>query len=97
MTPMKTMKLTGLRRMTLQDAPLPPLSRDTDVRIKMARVGICGSDVHYFDEGGIGSQRVEYPWIVGHEGGGIVEAVGPAVTCVKPGDRVALDPALSCG
>ena len=94
---MKAMKLTGLRRMTLHDAPMPSLVRDTDVLVRMARVGICGSDVHYFDEGGIGSQRVAYPWTVGHEGGGVVEAVGPAVTRVKPGDRVALDPALPCG
>ena len=97
MTLMKSMKLTGLRQMVLQDAPAPTLARDTDVLVKMARVGICGSDVHYFDEGGIGSQRVEYPWTVGHEGGGVVEAAGPAVTRVKPGDRVALDPALPCG
>ncbi len=75
----------------------PRLSRETDVLVKMARVGICGSDVHYFAEGGIGSQRVEYPWAVGHEGAGIVEKVGAAVTRVKPGDRIAFDPAMPCG
>ncbi|MDQ2731350.1 MAG: alcohol dehydrogenase catalytic domain-containing protein, partial [Armatimonadota bacterium] len=94
---MKVMKLTGLRQMAMEEEPMPVLSRDDEVLIKMERVGICGSDVHYFDEGGIGSQRVQFPWTVGHEGGGIVEAVGAAVTRVKPGDRIALDPALSCG
>ena len=94
---MQAMQLTGLRRMEMRDVPAPTLSRDTDVLIKMARVGICGSDVHYFAEGGIGSQRVSYPWSVGHEGAGVVAKVGAAVTRVKPGDRIAFDPAQPCG
>ncbi len=94
---MNTMRLTGLRRMEVQEAALPEIERPTDVRIRMARVGICGSDVHYFAEGGIGSQRVEYPFTVGHEGAGIVEKVGSQVKCVRVGDRVAIDPALPCG
>ena len=83
--------------MTMQDVPMPTLGHDTDVLIRMERMGICGSDVHYFAEGGIGSQRVVYPWGVGHEGSGTVEKVGTAVTRIKPGDRVAFDPALPCG
>ena len=94
---MRTVKLTGIRRMEVQEAPLPELMRPTDVRIRMARVGICGSDVHYFAEGGIGSQRVAYPFTVGHEGAGVVDAVGPGVTRVQAGDRIAIDPALPCG
>jgi L-iditol 2-dehydrogenase len=91
------MRLIGLRRMEMREAPLPEPDLPTDVRIRMARVGICGSDVHYFAEGGIGSQRVEYPFAVGHEGAGIVEKVGAAVTRVRVGDRVAFDPAMTCG
>ena len=83
--------------MEMREAPLLDLVLPTDVRIRMARVGICGSDVHYFTEGGIGSQRVEYPFTVGHEGAGIVEKVGPGVTRVRVGDRIAIDPALPCG
>ncbi len=94
---MKAMKLTGLRQMEMQEVPMPIITKPTDVLIKMARVGICGSDVHYFAEGGIGSQRVQYPWAVGHEGGGVVQEVGSAVTRVKPGDRIAFDPAQPCG
>ncbi len=94
---MNAMKLTARRQMQMQEVPRPVLTRDTDVLVRMARVGVCGSDVHYFAEGGIGSQRVEYPWTVGHEGAGTVTEVGPAVTRVKPGDRVALDPAQPCG
>jgi L-iditol 2-dehydrogenase len=93
----QTMRLIGLRRMAMQSASLPELINATDVRIRMARVGICGSDVHYFAEGGIGSQRVAYPFTVGHEGAGLVEAVGTAVTRVRVGDRIAIDPALPCG
>ncbi len=94
---MQTMKLTGRRRMEGRGVPRPALARPTDVLVKMARVGVCGSDVHYFAEGGIGSQRVEYPWTVGHEGAGTVVEVGAAVTRVKPGDRIAIDPAQPCG
>lgn len=79
------------------DVLTPAVTGATDVLIKMARVGICGSDVHYFAEGGIGSQRVAYPWAVGHEGAGVVQEVGAAVTRVKPGDRIAFDPAQPCG
>jgi L-iditol 2-dehydrogenase len=94
---MHAMKLTGLRRMAIHDVPRPALSDACDVLIQVARVGICGSDVHYFAEGGIGSQRVAYPWAVGHEGSGVVIETGPAVTRVKSGDRIAFDPALPCG
>jgi len=94
---MQSMALTGTRRMEPRTVPVPALVNDTDVLIRMARVGICGSDVHYFAEGGIGSQRVEYPWTVGHEGAGIVTEVGAAVTRVTPSDRVAIDPASPCG
>jgi L-iditol 2-dehydrogenase len=60
-------------------------------------VGVCGSDVHYYAEGGIGDQVLHYPATVGHECAGTVVEVGPAVERLRPGDRVAVDPALSCG
>jgi L-iditol 2-dehydrogenase len=82
--------------MEMRDAPKPEIVKDTDVLVKMVRVGICGSDVHYYTEGAIGSQVVEFPFTIGHEGAGIVEAVGTSVTRVKPGDRIAFDPAMSC-
>lgn len=94
---MKAMMLTGIRRMEIRDVPAPSIVHDTDVLIRMTRVGVCGSDVHYYTEGKIGSQVVEYPFTVGHEGAGIVEAVGSAVTRVKLGDRIAIEPAMSCG
>jgi L-iditol 2-dehydrogenase len=60
-------------------------------------VGVCGSDIHYFTAGRIGSQIVQFPFIIGHEATGIVERTGKKVRKVKPGQRVAIDPAVSCG
>lgn len=88
--------LTGIRRMEMREIPVPELTSDTDVLIGIRTVGVCGSDIHYYQYGRIGSQVVEYPFTVGHECAGVVEAVGPAVTRVKPGDRIAVDPAMPC-
>ena len=94
---MKTMMLTGIRAMEMREVSDPEISQPTDVLIRMGAVGVCGSDVHYYTTGRIGSQVVEYPFTVGHEGAGVVEAVGPGVTTVKPGDRIAVEPAMHCG
>jgi L-iditol 2-dehydrogenase len=94
---MKAMVLTGIRQMELREVPDPQLEGDKDVLIRMACVGVCGSDVHYYVSGKIGSQVVQYPFAVGHEGAGVVERVGSAVTRVRPGDRIAIEPAMSCG
>ncbi len=93
---MKAMRLTGIREMEMFEVDKPQIIADNDVLIKMTDVGVCGSDVHYYARGKIGSQVVKYPFTVGHEGSGIVEAVGSAVTRVKPGDPVAIEPATCC-
>lgn len=94
---MKAMKLTGIHQMEMMEVPTPQIVNDVDVLIKMKTLGVCGSDVHYYKTGRIGSQVVDYPFSVGHEGAGVVEAVGSGVTNVKPGDRIAIEPAMSCG
>lgn len=93
---MKVMMLTGIRKMEMRTVPTPVVERDTDVLIQMTRVGVCGSDVHYYTEGKIGSQVVQYPFTVGHEGAGIVRQVGAAVKKFKPGDHIAIEPAMPC-
>lgn len=93
---MKAMVLTGIRQMEMVEKPNPEIKNDKDVLIKLGVVGVCGSDVHYYNSGQIGSQVVEFPFQVGHECAGIVEAVGSSVTKVKPGDRIAVEPAISC-
>jgi L-iditol 2-dehydrogenase len=94
---MKAMKLIGIRRMEMMEVPTPEIINGGDVLIRMKTVGVCGSDLHYYETGQIGSQVVEYPFAVGHEGSGVVEAVGAEVTHVKAGDRIAIEPAMSCG
>jgi L-iditol 2-dehydrogenase len=93
---MKAIQLTGIRSMAMRTVPTPTVACDTDVLIQMTRVGVCGSDVHYYTEGKIGSQVVQYPFTVGHEGAGIVQQVGSAVSAFKPGDHVAIEPAMPC-
>jgi L-iditol 2-dehydrogenase len=92
----KAIVLTGIRRMEITDVPEPTIKKDDDVLLKVEVVGVCGSDVHYYETGRIGSQIVEYPFIVGHECAATVEAVGRGVTRVKVGDEVVVDPAASC-
>ncbi|RAI01515.1 L-idonate 5-dehydrogenase [Acuticoccus sediminis] len=59
--------------------------------------GICGSDLHYFQDGGFGPIRVREPIILGHEASGVIVDVGPGVTGLAAGDRVAINPSRPCG
>lgn len=90
------MYLTGIRQMELKEAPTPSITNDHEVLIRMRTVGVCGSDIHYYTTGRIGSQVVRFPFPVGHEGAGEVVQTGQSVTRVKPGDRIAIDPAMPC-
>jgi L-iditol 2-dehydrogenase len=94
---MKAAYFTGLRELEIRDAPEPKLQRPGDVVLRIDRVGVCGSDVHYYLDGRIGDQIVEYPATIGHECSGTVVEVGPAVEHLRPADRVAVDPAMVCG
>lgn len=94
---MKAMVLKGIREMEMMEVPNPVILNHNDVLIRMKVVAVCGSDVHYYVSGKIGSQVVQYPFPVGHECAGVVEKVGESVTRVKPGDRIAIEPAMSCG
>lgn len=93
---MKAAVLTGLRRFEVRDLPEPELRRPSDVLLRIAAVGVCGSDVHYWRHGRIGSQVVEFPYLVGHECAGVVEDMGRSVSGLRRGDIVAVEPAVSC-
>jgi L-iditol 2-dehydrogenase len=93
---MKAIVLTGINQMQLRDVPKPNIQKDADVLLKIEVVGICGSDLHYYETGRIGEQIVEYPFIIGHECSATVEAVGSSVDRVKVGDEVVVDPAVPC-
>ena len=93
---MKSIVLTGLSRIEISDRPVPEIENPGDVLIRMRSVGVCGSDIHYYRTGRIGSQVVQFPFVLGHEGAGVIEKTGSGVTALKPGDRVAIDPAMPC-
>ena len=67
------------------------------VLVQVGFGGICGSDLHYFHQGGFGTVRIKRPMILGHEVAGTVTAVAPGVDRVKVGDRVAVNPSRPCG
>lgn len=94
---MKAIVLTGLREMEIREVPDPTIEKDTDVLLMVERVGVCGSDVHYYETGRVGTQVVEYPFIIGHECSATVKAVGRSVRRVKVGEAVVVDPAAPCG
>ncbi len=77
-----------------QDIPKPA---DNEVLVKVEYVGICGSDLHYYETGAIGNYIVKPPFVLGHESGGTVVEVGKDVTHLKAGDRVSLEPGKTCG
>lgn len=67
------------------------------VTVRIERGGICGSDLHYYHNGGFGTVRIQEPMILGHEVSGIIESAGANVKNVKEGDRVAINPSRPCG
>jgi L-idonate 5-dehydrogenase len=83
------------RDLRVEDVPDQELGpRDVEVRIRVG--GICGSDLHYYQDGGFGTVRVRQPMVLGHEIAGVVAVIGPEVSAVKPGDKVAVNPARPC-
>lgn len=68
-----------------------------DVRVRIEYGGICGSDLHYYNNGGVGTIRLKEPMVLGHETAGVIDAVGDAVDTLTPGMRVALNPSGPCG
>ena len=88
--------LTQLKTMAFRDVPMPKAAPG-EILMKLEAVGICGSDVHYYNHGRIGDFVVEYPFILGHECAGTIVEVGEGVTDLKVGDRVALEPGVPCG
>jgi L-iditol 2-dehydrogenase len=93
---MKAAVMTGIGKIDYTEAAMP-VPKDDEVLVKLEYVGICGSDLHYYENGRIGDYIVEPPFILGHEPGGIVAEVGKNVTHLKVGDKVALEPGKTCG
>jgi D-xylulose reductase len=91
---MKALVLEEKLRLSLREIDLPLKMGARDVRIRLGRVGICGSDVHYYKHGRIGPFVVEKPMVLGHEASGVVMDVGSEVRHLAPGDRVCMEPGI---
>ena len=88
--------MTGIGKMDYTRRPIPT-PKDNEVLVKLEYVGICGSDLHFYESGAIGACVVKPPFVLGHEPGGVVVEVGKNVTHLKVGDKVALEPGKTCG
>lgn len=88
--------MTGIREVEIVQRPIP-VPAAGEVLVKVEYVGICGSDLHYYESGRIGDYIVEPPFVLGHEAGGTVVEVGEGVTHLKVGDKVAMEPGKTCG
>ncbi|CEP03158.1 hypothetical protein PBRA_002918 [Plasmodiophora brassicae] len=92
----KAAVLAGVDRLEIRDVPMPPAPGPNQVVVQIKALGICGSDVHYWKHGRIGSFVLEKPMVIGHESAGIIAKVGPNVQHLRVGDRVAIEPGESC-
>lgn len=93
---MKVAVMLDKMKMGWENRPIP-IPTDDEVLVKIDYVGICGSDMHYYENGRIGEYIVQPPFVLGHESGGVVTEVGKNVKHLKKGDRVALEPGKTCG
>jgi L-iditol 2-dehydrogenase len=87
---MRVARLHGIGDVRLTDEPTPDVPAGHEL-VRVTAVGLCGSDLHWYSEGGIGDARLDRPLVAGHEFAGILEG-GP-----RHGEPVALDPAIPCG
>lgn len=92
---MRAAVLHGIRDLVIEERRTPAAGPG-EVLVKVSSVGICGSDVHYFEHGRIGDHVVESPMVLGHEAAGQIVAVGKGVAVERIGSRVALEPGIGC-
>ena len=94
----KAAYMSGLDNMVIREVPVPEVG-EKQVLVQLEYVGICGSDVHYYHHGVCGPYKVDLAedFMLGHECAGTVVEVGPGVETLKVGDRVALEPGITCG
>lgn len=91
---MPSLVLEKIKQLSIRDIALPTKVAPHDVKIKIHTVGICGSDVHYYEWGSIGPFVVKEPMVLGHEAAGTIVEVGSEVKNLKVGDRVCMEPGI---
>ena len=94
--PNRTAYMTARRKIEIRNEEMPSPGPD-EVLVKLEYIGICGSDIHYYEHGKIGDFVVEGDFILGHECAGTIQQVGSNVHHLQVGDRVALEPGATCG
>jgi L-iditol 2-dehydrogenase len=94
---MRSIQLLAPRTLEERDIPQPRDPAHGQVSIRVRAVGVCGSDLHWYHDGRIGEIPCVYPQILGHEPAGEIVAVGPGVHEFSAGDRVVLEPSITCG
>ncbi len=92
----KAAYMTGLNKMEIREIEVPKPGFG-QVLVKLEYVGICGSDIHYFHDGRCADYVVDGDFMLGHECAGVVVELGEGVDSLKPGDKVALEPGVTCG
>lgn len=93
---MKVLELVGKQKLEWAEHDIPQPGYG-EVQVKLEYVGICGSDLHFYEDGQLGNWIPDGPLVLGHEPGGTVTKVGEGVEDIKVGDRVALEPGVPCG
>lgn len=91
---MQALVLEATKQLRLRDIALDEPLGPHDVRVRIHTVGVCGSDVHYYQHGSIGPFVLKAPMVLGHEAAGVVEEIGAAVTALRVGDRVCMEPGI---
>ena len=93
---MKSIVCHGPKDIRIEEQPSPQVG-ENQVLVTIQAGGICGSDLHYYQQGGFGDIRIREPMILGHEIAGRVQALDAQVTGLKVGDLVAINPSRPCG
>ncbi len=93
---MRAVVIHAARDLRVEDRPVGAPGPG-QVRVRIRAGGICGSDLHYFHDGGFGAVRVKHPMVLGHEVAGVIESLGPDVGGLAIGQAVAVNPSLPCG
>lgn len=88
--------LTAVQKIEMMDVPMP-VCQPSDVIVQVDCVGVCGSDIHFYQDGYIGKRMAKFPMVLGHEAAGRIVEVGSRVSHLKTGDLVAIEPQIPCG
>ena len=92
---MRVSELRGIGDVALVEREVPRPAAG-EVLVEIGSVGVCGSDVHYYEHGRIGPYVVDSPLVLGHEAGGVVVELGPGVDSLTVGQRVSIEPGVPC-